>query len=72
MQWGKSHEFLTLQLFNSTDNHIDLFMKVAILLPVTGQQATRENITQVAKEAENESDVSNIISITRQLSEFAR
>ncbi|MDW0147966.1 MAG: hypothetical protein QOK59_04680 [Nitrososphaeraceae archaeon] len=54
MQWGKSHEFLTLQLFNSTDNHIDLFMKVGILLPVTGQQATRENITQVAKEAENE------------------
>lgn len=29
-------------------------MKVGILLPVTGQQATRENITQVAKEAENE------------------
>ncbi|HEY7082634.1 MAG TPA: TIGR03619 family F420-dependent LLM class oxidoreductase [Nitrososphaeraceae archaeon] len=29
-------------------------MKVGILLPVTGQQATRENITQVAKDAENE------------------
>jgi hypothetical protein len=29
-------------------------MKVGILLPVTGQQATKENITQVAKEAENE------------------
>jgi hypothetical protein len=29
-------------------------MKVRILLPVTGQQATRQNITQVAKEAENE------------------
>ena len=29
-------------------------MKVGILLPVTGQEATRENITQVAKEAENE------------------
>jgi hypothetical protein len=32
----------TLQLFNSNDSHIDLFMKVGILLPVTGQQATRE------------------------------
>ena len=29
-------------------------MKVGILLPVTGQQATRENISHVAKEAENE------------------
>lgn len=29
-------------------------MKVGILLPVTGEQATRESITQVAKEAENE------------------
>ena len=29
-------------------------MKVGLVLPVTGEQATRENITQVAKDAENE------------------
>jgi probable F420-dependent oxidoreductase len=31
-----------------------LFMKVGVLLPVTGQQATKENISHVAEEAENE------------------
>jgi hypothetical protein len=29
-------------------------MKVGVLLPVTGQQATKENISHVAEEAENE------------------
>jgi alkanesulfonate monooxygenase SsuD/methylene tetrahydromethanopterin reductase-like flavin-dependent oxidoreductase (luciferase family) len=33
---------------------VDLIMKVGLVLPVTGEQATRENITQVAKDAENE------------------
>lgn len=50
----KSLRIAYLQLFNNSDNHVDSFMKVGILLPVTGQQATRENIIQVAKEAENE------------------
>jgi hypothetical protein len=36
------------------NNVVNLLMKVGITLPESGQEASRENIIQVAKQAENE------------------
>jgi hypothetical protein len=43
-----------LQLFNRNNDVDNLFMKIGIVLPVTGLQGTRENITQMAKDTEKD------------------